>query len=656
LGFLNVRRLEVRPFSPREIGILETFADQAVIAIENARLFNELQERNREVTEALDQQTAMAEVLSIIAGSATDARPVFDAIVERAARLVEANAASLEVVEESDLRLAARFSQSGRLEVTARLGTRRPIVGRIQQATLAERRPMHYSGTMEDLRGAFPVTERVLRERGWSGDFYTLLSVPLVIGEAVVGTLTVTREDARAFTGAQANVLQTFADQAVIAIENARLFNELQERNREVTEALRREEATGEILRQISRSPEELDETLQAITDAATRLTGMGSGLFLVEGDDIVMRGQSLAPGDAIDADIGHRRPVSSMSQFFETRQPTILGEADLRARGSSGIALGVRAAGHVPIFRGDAALGSLSVANSTGAPITPEAIALLQSFADQAAIAIENARLIGELRDSNVQLELASKHKSDFLANMSHELRTPLNAIIGYSEMLQEEAEDAPNDMDAASFVSDLGKIQSAAKHQLTLINDILDLSKIEAGKMTLNIDEFDIARMIKEVEAIAQPLADKNANALVSDCPADIGTMRADPVRVRQALFNLLSNAAKFTKEGSITLRVARSGIPPLSTQRSALVTFAVSDTGIGMTPEQLARLFQSFTQAEATTARQYGGTGLGLAISRHFCRMMGGDINVTSEPGAGSTFTITLPAECVQVEVET
>ena len=254
---------------------------------------------------------------------------------------------------------------------------------------------------------------------------------------------------------------------------------------------------------------------------------------------------------------------------------------------------------------------------------------------------------------------EIANRAKSQFLANMSHELRTPLNAIIGYSEMLQEEAEG----IGSKELVPDLEKIRGAGKHLLGLINDILDLSKIEAGKMTLYVEEFDVARMVREVASTIQPLVAKNSNRLEVNCPGEIGTMRADLTKVRQTLFNLLSNATKFTEKGVITLAVERERVEAeaenagsgrglvLASKRSgdrSHITFRVSDTGIGMTPEQLSRLFEAFSQADASTTRKYGGTGLGLAISRKFCRLMGGDLTVTSEPGKGSTFGVTLPVE--------
>src|SRR5215216_461624 len=222
----------------------------------------------------------------------------------------------------------------------------------------------------------------------------------------------------------------------------------------------------------------------------------------------------------------------------------------------------------------------------------------------------------------------------------MSHELRTPLNAIIGYSEMLQEEAED----LDQESLIPDLQRINAAGKHLLGLINDILDLSKIEAGRMDLFLETFEISTLVRDVAGIAQPLVEKNGNSLFVSCPDDLGSMHADQTKVRQALFNLLSNAAKFTDHGTVTLTVRR--------EADDWLTFAVSDTGIGMTGEQMGRLFEAFSQAEASTRTKYGGTGLGLAISRQFCRLMGGDLTVTSTYGEGSTFTVRVPAVVEQV----
>jgi adenylate cyclase len=269
--------------------------------------------------------------------------------------------------------------------------------------------------------------------------------------------------------------------------------------------------------------------------------------------------------------------------------------------------------------------------------PFTDKQVELLTTFADQAVIAIENVRLFDEIQDKNRQLQMASENKSQFLSSMSHELRTPLNAIIGLTDMM---ATHAPR-FGTEKAQEPLKRIHNAGIHLLGLINQVLDLSKIEAGKLDLSPESVALAPLIDQVIGTARQLAEQNNNRLIVEAPQDLGTLTIDPMRLRQILLNLLSNACKFTKQGDVTLRARR-----LADGRD-WVELAIIDTGIGMTAEQLAKLFQEFSQAEASTAKKYGGTGLGLAITRKLARRMGGDVTVTSEHGKGSVFTVCLPA---------
>jgi signal transduction histidine kinase/CheY-like chemotaxis protein len=471
-----------------------------------------------------------------------------------------------------------------------------------------------------------------------------IVGVPMLREGKPIGGIVVWRSVPELFPDKQIVLLKSFADQAVIAIENVRLFQEL-------TRSLEELKALGNVGQAISATLD-LQTVLSTIVTHAVELTKTDAGT-IYEFDEteqvFIPQANYGLDEETTNAVRDSRQRVGDQSGIGRAAAARAAVQIpDLLNEPNYGLPFmqkaGFRALLCVPLLREDRIIGGLVVRRKTAGEFPQDILDLLQTFATHSALAIQNARLFREIEEKGQQLEVASQHKSQFLANMSHELRTPLNAIIGYSEMLQEEAEDLGQE----GFLPDLNNIHVAGKHLLSLINDILDLSKIEAGKMDLFLESFDIAKVVADVATTIQPLVAKNANALHVDCGDDLGAMRADLVKVRQALFNLLSNACKFTERGAITLTVSGE-----TADRVSWIIFRVNDTGIGMTPEQMGKLFQAFSQADASTTRQFGGTGLGLAISRKFCQMMGGDITVESTFGKGSTFTIRLPVRAADAE---
>ena len=430
------------------------------------------------------------------------------------------------------------------------------------------------------------------------------------------------------------------------------LEQRVEERTHELTDALNELRALGDVGRAVS-STLDLETVLTAVVSHAVELSGSDAGAIYEYDDEAeefrlrashqmeeqLVQALRLNPIHFGSGTVGRAAatgaPVQVADILDEQENSATRTRSNLRE-------LGYRSLLAIPLFREGQIMGGLSVYRRQAGNFSTETVNLLQTFATQSVLAIQNARLFREIEDKGLQLEVANRHKSEFLANMSHELRTPLNAIIGYSEMLEEEAAD----LDQKTFIPDLQKINGAGKHLMSLISNILDLSKIEAGKMDLYLEDFEIIPMIKEVIATVKPLIEKNANTLQLHCADGLGQMRSDVTKLRQMLFNLFSNASKFTERGTITLRVDRESV-----NGTQWVSFSVSDTGIGMTPEQTSKLFQAFTQADSSTTRKYGGTGLGLAISQKFCRLMGGEITIESAQGQGSTFRVRLPVSVVE-----
>jgi len=646
IGSIAVGRAHSGAFSDRQIALLTTFADQAVIAIENVRLFQELQARTRELTEAneglteaLEQQTATAEILRVISSSPTDVQPVLEVVVENAARLCDVPDAAIFRVDGDLLRLVAKGGPSPLWSIGEEIPiSRNWVTGR----AVVDRTTVH----VHDLSASeaeFPEGAAYAKRYGHR----TTLATPLLRDGVPIGAILIRGMEVRPLTDTQISLLKTFADQAVIAIENVRLFQELQARTGELARSVEELKALGEVSQAVS-STLDLQTVLSTIVSRATQLSGVDAGA-IYEYDEARELFELRATDNLEDEIVGMllatpiRRGEGATGRMAVAREPIQIPDIAKESYQSpvrdALLRTGYRALLAVPLLREDHLIGGLTVNRKAPGEFPPEIIELLKTFATQSALTIQNARLFREIEQKSRELEVASRHKSEFLANMSHELRTPLNAIIGYSEMLQEEAED----LGAEGFVPDLRKIHAAGKHLLELINAVLDLSKIEAGKMELYLETFAVPTLIHDIAAVIQPLAQKNSNQLEILCDETTGAMRADLTKVRQALFNLLSNACKFTDHGTVSLTVARE-----PADGGDWITFSVSDTGIGMTPEQMDRLFQEFTQADASTSRKYGGTGLGLALSRRLVRMMGGDITVASEPGRGSSFTMRMPVE--------
>jgi GAF domain-containing protein/CheY-like chemotaxis protein len=637
IGILSLTRSKVRPFTDKQIELVETFADQAVIAIENVRLFEDVQQRTRELSEALEQQTATSEVLSVISSSPTDIQPVLDAILQTAGRLCAAEYALFFKPQDGQYHLAA--SNNAEAPYVKYLSEhpisldRGSLVGR----TALERRTVHLPDCLAD-------PEYTLHEYARIGKHRSMLGVPLLREGVPIGVIGLLRTSVKPFTDKQIELVTTFADQAVIAIENVRLFDEVQARTRELARSVEELRALGEVGQAIS-STLDLQTVLSTIVARAMQLAGTDAGV-IYEYDEprevFVPRATEGLAAEIVETMISvpvrkGEGATGTLAQVLEPIQlPDILAApTESRVRDAL-VRAGYRALLAVPLVREGHLIGALTVIRRATGAFAPEVIDLLRTFATQSALAIQNARLFREIEDKSRQLELASQHKSQFLASMSHELRTPLNAIIGLTEMM---TEHAPR-FGTEKALEPLNRVLKAGRHLLSLINEILDLSKIEAGKLELNVEQVPIAPIVDEVAATSRPLAEQNGNRLVSDCNAGIGAIRADPLRLRQVLLNLLSNACKFTKEGEVALRVRKV------VDGRDWIEFAVSDTGIGMTPEQQAKLFEEFTQADSLTARRYGGTGLGLAITRKLARMMGGDVTVESTPGKGSVFTVRLP----------
>jgi len=629
IGAIWVGRMKAGAFSERDIELLGTFADQAVIAIQNARLFNDTRE-------ALERQTATAEILRVISSSPTDLQPVFDAILENALHLCDAH---LGILLLFDGKRFSTVAQRGANPEFAKYLSERPPFEPSEVRALARLVAERRSVEVPDLRdtddyraGFMPVKMGVDvgRIRGY-------FAAPMLKEGKVIGAIAIYRPEPRPFAQKQIELLSTFASQAVIAIENVRLFNE-------INEALRQQTATAQVLQTISRTTYSLDAVLQMLLDSASRLCVADHAVLVRPDEDDNYRPvawYNYAPGAPVLERI-RRTPLRPGRESITGRAllerkiihvPDVLADPDYK-RTDLVETDPYRAVAAVPMLRDGEPLGLITFTRKEPEAFSDKQLELMATFADQAAIAIENIRLLDELRQKSAELEVASRHKSEFLANMSHELRTPLNAIIGFSEVLHEKMFGELNDKQA-EYVND---IHNSGRHLLSLINDILDLSKIEAGRMDLELAEFPLAAAIDNALSLVKERAQRHGLTLSCEVDPALDQIRADERKFKQVLLNLLSNAVKFTPEGgAVSVRAKKNG---------AWLEVAVSDTGTGIAPEDHAAVFEEFTQVGNDQARRAEGTGLGLPLTKRIVELHGGALRLESAPGEGSTFSFTLP----------
>ncbi len=636
IGALNVIRRRAGGLSDKQRDLLRTFARQAVIAIENTRLFNELRE-------SLQQQTATADVLKVISRSTFDLQTVLDTLVESAVRLCEADMGSINRQREHDFQQIASFGFSPEFDAYMQQhpvpGGRGSAVGRAVQ----DKKIVHIPDVMSDAEYAF-------REAAEIGGIRTILAVPMVREGVPVGNFALQRKSVRPFTQKQIALAETFADQAVIAIENVRLFNEVQQRTEELTESLAQQTATAEVLKVISRSAFNLQAVLDTLIQSAARLCEADQGTITRQIGGKFYRAATCGFSSEFTEQVKHLpvhldRSSASGRALVEGRIVQISDvQADPEYTFDQALKLGgFRTAVGVPMFREGSPIGVLALTRKEVRPFSEKEIELVTTFADQAAIAIENVRLFDEIQDKSRQLEEASKHKSQFLANMSHELRTPLNAILGYTELIVDGVYgETPERVQEA-----LKRITNNGKHLLGLINDVLDLSKIEAGQLTLSQTDYTMRDIVYAVYGAVEALAAEKKLKLKTDIAPDMPTGHGDERRITQVLLNLVGNAIKFTDDGEVVI-----------TASAADGHFAVSvlDTGPGIPEEDQKKLFQEFQQADSSTTKKKGGTGLGLAISKRIIEMHGGTVQLLSKVGEGSTFSFTLPVRAEQVARQT
>ncbi len=625
---------------------LEALADQfndmaGQLQESYAGLEKKVDQRTHELSESLEQQTATSEVLRVISSSPGDLKPVFETMLANATRLCQAEFGNLWLRDGDVFRAVAMHG------LNIEWLERDPVMDprdhpAVPLARLARTKEVVHVTDFSADQSYIERDPRIVALVESAGA-RSLLAVPMLKEGELIGAIAIYRQEVRPFTEKQIDLVTNFASQAVIAIENVRLLTELRARTDELGQSVEELRALGEVTQAVN-STLDLQTVLFTIVSKAVQLSDTDAGSIYVHDEmrqQFELQANYGMTDDLIAALKDHHLDISgavarAAKQGEPVQVPDMRTESPVPANELM-LQAGYRARLLVPLLRFNEVIGALVVRRKASGEFSKNTIDLLRTFAAQSVLAIQNARLFQEIEEKGRQLELASQHKSQFVASMSHELRTPLNAIIGLTEMMVTNA--ARFGTEKAS--EPLKRVHRAGQHLLGLINQVLDLSKIEAGKLELNPESVNLAPLIDEVIGTARQLAQQNKNNLAVEAQEKLGMLTVDPMRLRQILLNLLSNACKFTTQGEVKLRVRK-----VADGRN-WVEFAVADTGIGMTAEQQAKLFEEFTQADSSTARRYGGTGLGLAITRKLARMMGGDVTVQSEPGKGSIFSVRLPA---------
>jgi signal transduction histidine kinase len=623
---------------------LETLADEfnrmaGALQESYAGLERKVVGRTAELSEALEQQTATAGVLRVISSSPGNLAPVFETILKNATRICDAKFALLHLYKDDAFHTVAQFNVPRPFaEYLAAAGSRSPQPGTGLARLVETCRTVQIDDIT--LGPAYRDGVPYVRAGADLGGFRTFAVVPMLKEKILIGAIALYRQEVQPFSAKQIELVETFADQAVIAIENVRLFTELSDRTAELNQSVEELKALGEVSRAVT-STLDLQTVLDTIAARAVPLSDADAGaLYTFDGTQDVLRIQASHQID--DALLAAIRAVpvrlgEGISGLAAAKRQA-MQIADLDAEPGYTFREEMRRPGYraflaVPMLREDALIGTLTVFRKAPGAFPDETVRLLQTLANQSVLAIQNARLFHELGEKSRQLEVASRHKSEFLANMSHELRTPLNAVLGYTELMVDGIYgELPEKATAV-----LERVQSNGRHLLGLINDVLDLSKIEAGQLKLAPVDYSMREVVHTVVSATESLAAEKQLALVVAVPTDLPVGHGDERRIAQVLLNLVGNAIKFTETGEIKVRASVA---------DDNFTVSVSDTGPGIERADQLRIFEEFQQVDTSSTRKKGGTGLGLSISQRIVELHGGRIWVESTPGRGSTFSFTLP----------